>query len=78
MLGTILPSTFYSQKYVTLGWIVSIASLAAIVFGGAIFYHKDHVYNPWEAGVYAGVHRSAWSLCVAWIAFACIKGYGGQ
>ncbi|KAJ9601024.1 hypothetical protein L9F63_000862 [Diploptera punctata] len=62
---------------VALGWVVSIVSLAAIMFSGAVFYRGDHEYNAGEAGIYAGVHRPAWALCISWIAFACIKGYGG-
>jgi hypothetical protein len=63
---------------VALGWLVSLCSCAAIVFGAAVFYNDNHEYDVFEASIYAGLHRSTWALSVAWIAFACITGYGGK
>jgi hypothetical protein len=48
------------------------------VFGGAVFYSDSHKYNAFESSMYAGLYRSVWALSVAWIAFACITGYGGK
>jgi len=63
---------------VALGWLVSFCSCVATVFGGAVFYSDNHKYNAFESSTYAGLYRSAWALGVAWIAFACITGYGGK
>jgi hypothetical protein len=64
--------------WVALGWLISFCTGAATVFGGAVFYSDYHKYNAFESSTYAGLHRSAWTLSVAWIAFACITGYGGK
>jgi hypothetical protein len=63
---------------VALGWVVSLCSCAAIVFSVVVFYDDNHEYNAFESSVYAGLHRSAWALSIAWTAFACTKGYGGK
>ena len=28
--------------------------------------------------IYSGLSRAAWGLCMAWMVFACEKGYGGE
>lgn len=66
-----------TMLWVALGWLVSFCTGAATVFGGAVFYSDYHKYNAFESSTYAGLYRSAWTLSVAWIAFACITGYGG-
>ncbi|GFG32287.1 hypothetical protein Cfor_02684, partial [Coptotermes formosanus] len=66
-----------SMVWVALGWLVSLCSCAAVVFGGVVFYSDNHEYNAFESSMYAGLHRSAWALSVAWIVFACVTGYGG-
>ncbi|XP_023719923.1 nose resistant to fluoxetine protein 6 isoform X5 [Cryptotermes secundus] len=63
--------------WVALGWLVSLCSCTAVVLSAAVFYDDNHKYNAFESSIYAGLHRSAWTLGVAWIAFACTKGYGG-
>ncbi|PSN55352.1 hypothetical protein C0J52_01840 [Blattella germanica] len=65
------------KMYVVLGWLLAMASCVAVVFGAAVFYNDEHEYSVLESGIYAGLHRSIWALSIAWMAFACIKGYGG-
>ena len=36
------------------------------------------VHFTWfEATLYGGFSRIAWSLCLSWVVLACVKGYGG-
>ncbi|KAH1014684.1 hypothetical protein HUJ05_012526 [Dendroctonus ponderosae] len=40
----------------------SLASIAASVLTGSVFYDPYHPYNPYEAATYAGFHRALWSI----------------
>ena len=38
----------------------------------------SEVHFTWfEATLYGGFSRIAWSLCLSWVVLACVKGYGG-
>lgn len=58
-------------------WTVSAATCLAVLFGVAGFYQRDRPYSALEAGLYAGLHRTAWAAGVAWVVFACVSGRGG-
>ncbi|PSN55353.1 Nose resistant to fluoxetine protein 6 [Blattella germanica] len=64
------------KKYVALGWLGSLIICLSVLLGVAVFYDSEHGYNAFESSVYAALHRSAWALGVAWVIFACAKGYG--
>ena len=56
-----------------MGWIV--------VFGTYEF-RKDYrwfdpSWTPFSSAFYNGFHKIGWSLALAWVTFACHKGYGG-
>lgn len=38
---------------------------------------EDHDYNRLESSIYLAVSRSAWTLGIGWMVWACINGYGG-
>nr|CAD7198583.1 unnamed protein product [Timema douglasi] len=60
-----------------LGWVTSLLIQAAVIFGAYRLIQADYKYNVVEATLYGGLHRFAWALSVAWLVFACAKGYGG-
>ncbi|XP_014670481.1 PREDICTED: nose resistant to fluoxetine protein 6-like [Priapulus caudatus] len=87
LLGMLLGYTFTCMKtrklkinmaVVVANWFISAALMLAVLFG---LY--DHYQNPGaqhnEAvkAIYNACHRCAWSIGVAWIAFACETGNGG-
>ncbi len=39
---------------------------------------KTPVISPVIQVLYGAFHRSAWSLTVGWVIFACTQGYGGN
>lgn len=66
-----------SPALVALGWAASTATCLAVLFGVFGFYQRWHQYSALEAGLYAGLHRTAWAVGVAWVVFACVTGHGG-
>lgn len=34
-------------------------------------------YSKWSASLYASTCQTIWCLCVAWVIFACVNGFGG-
>lgn len=57
------------------GWSVMFAVLAAL------FLSQNHVVNNHErlrTTFYMDLQRPVWALCLGWICFACIYGYGGN
>lgn len=51
----------------------AILMLTSMVSGIA-FYNPYHKYNPYEAGAYAAVHRTIWSIGTVGIMFAASYG----
>ncbi|XP_071445527.1 O-acyltransferase like protein-like [Hetaerina americana] len=65
-------------KYlVAVGWMLSITSCLAVIFGVYGLMQLDHPYNVWESSFYAGLHRTVWAVGVGWVIFACCHGYAG-
>lgn len=67
------------QWLVVLLWALTLATTSAVLFG--LISHLDEVAVPKidtaARLTYGALHRTAWSLSVAWIIVACTKGYGG-
>ncbi|XP_071482113.1 O-acyltransferase like protein-like [Diadema antillarum] len=58
------------------GWMVALFTLFAVVYGTWANGYERYVPQI-ESVLYLSFHRLAWSIAVAWIIFACIRGYGG-
>ena len=69
------------QVIVTLGWILAAAVGLLVVFGlkdiRKTSAPEAPSYTMLEAVLYEGFAKTGWSLSLAWVAFACSKGYGG-
>ena len=61
-----------------IAWIAAAVSGLAALFGVFRFYQTGHTYNVFEASSYAALHRSAWASGIAWLIYACVRGYGGK
>ncbi|XP_063215655.1 nose resistant to fluoxetine protein 6-like [Bacillus rossius redtenbacheri] len=66
-----------SKLTVLAGWTASAALMLTIIFGCRGMYLDITEYDVVEASVFGGCHRTVWALAVAWVIFACEKGYGG-
>ncbi|XP_069691614.1 nose resistant to fluoxetine protein 6-like [Periplaneta americana] len=66
-----------SKVIVTSGWILTIVLLTAVYVSLHPFLQKDYEYNVVEAALYYTFARPIWCICMIWIIFICISGYGG-
>ena len=59
---------------VAIGWLTASLTGCLIVYG---LYGQPS--EPPEATnvIYSMLNRTAWSVCLAWVVFACVTGYGG-
>ncbi|KAH9488217.1 hypothetical protein Btru_064268 [Bulinus truncatus] len=62
---------------VFLGWVVSVASGLACVYGLRGDIGGENPSSVGAAALYNAVARSAWGACVCWVIIACSSGYGG-
>ncbi|KAK3584300.1 hypothetical protein CHS0354_013252 [Potamilus streckersoni] len=66
-----------NQVIVTTGWIVSISSALAVIYG-PYHYNHDNVAMPLGISMlYNSVSRTVWAVCLAWLVIACASGNGG-
>ncbi|CAG7819331.1 unnamed protein product, partial [Allacma fusca] len=88
VLGYLLHSnsknpTLFSNlpnRVVRLGWLTSTFVAVGIMFGGVYYSdpdNEDAIYNSLHSAVYCALHRVIWSICTAWVIFACATGNGG-
>jgi hypothetical protein len=65
---------------VTLGWTLSAAVGLAIVYGLTPYVDPSKVpeISPLLKMTYGPLHRTAWAFVIAWVIFACSRGYGGS
>ena len=64
---------------VILGWVVSIAVNWALLMALVSYYEDEVLMTPqWLAELYFTAGRTAWALTCAWIAYACLTGWGGK
>ena len=69
------------QSVVMLGWLISIGTLMAIIFGP---YHSVPQNfgvidsTAAEASTYEAFSRISWGFALSWIISACHFGYGGK
>ncbi|XP_055914238.1 nose resistant to fluoxetine protein 6-like [Eupeodes corollae] len=65
-------------KLQLLGWVISLGTLLAIVFGPYFSMKSSYTVTAFHAAAYEGFKRVSWSIALAWIVFACHFGYGGK
>lgn len=74
---TILYPTF--KSLIALGWTVSAVVGLAVLYGLTPYLDPSKVQeiDPIVKMTYGPLHRTAWAMSIAWIIFACSRGYGG-
>ena len=63
----------------TLGWVLAAACNLAVVYG--LVHYNGNFLTPMPLGLsafYQTCSRTAWGLGLAWVIFACCRGYGGR
>ncbi|KAJ8969798.1 hypothetical protein NQ317_003303 [Molorchus minor] len=70
----ILPK--FNKKLLIVLWTICIVGLLSCVYGGHSTLRGPD-YDRLGNAFYIALLRPAWSLCVMWIIFACVTGYGG-
>ena len=63
-----------------LGWAAAIAVNVSVLYGPHSLY-TGGTREVWPNAVnviYLSTSRFAWSMGVAWVAIACVYGYGGR
>lgn len=66
-----------SWKIQCLGWLMSIGTILAIIFGQYPLQQIDAKENLIRDAFYESCSRVTWCVALGWIIFACVKGYGG-
>lgn len=65
---------------VAAGWATATATGLAVIYG----LNFPHVLKTFEMKskteniFYGSFHRMAWGCALAWLVWACVKGYGGK
>ena len=70
-------SILFLQFVNVFGWITAIIFACMVVYG----IHDEVKGNPMSvpvAALYNAFSRSIWGICVAWVIFSCVNGYGGM
>ena len=69
-----------SKVTILCGWIISIATGLAIVYGLDIpnVMFDGKTLSMTENIIYGGFHRLTWAMAVSWVIFTCSRGYGGR
>ncbi|XP_035714450.1 nose resistant to fluoxetine protein 6 [Folsomia candida] len=62
---------------VALFWAISTVTALAVLYGIQDWFDPLAEIPKAPGLMYAGFSRFAWGISVAWIIFACVKGYGG-
>ncbi len=59
---------------------MSTAIILAVIYGLIPYLDETAVpaIDPTVSLFYGSLHRTAWAMAVAWMVYACTKGYGGK
>ena len=60
-----------------LGWLVTVATGLAIVYGLRGSLGGESPLPVGVTALYNGFSRTAWGMCICWVMFSCVSGYGG-
>ena len=77
----LLEITFVSnffQGVVVLGWALAAACNLAVLYGLYEYNSGKAVESIHVNALYQACSRTAWGLGLAWVIFACCRGYGGK
>lgn len=66
-----------SLIWVCIGWIICLATVAAIIFGPMDVANPVKEENVVGSALYSAISRPLWGVAIGWIIFACHRGYGG-
>lgn len=66
-----------TRYFVVFGWSICCLSMFAIIFAAYPIYQVDIPSTLLEISLQESLSRVTWSMCLAWIIFACVTGYGG-
>ncbi|KAJ8938316.1 hypothetical protein NQ314_011528, partial [Rhamnusium bicolor] len=66
-----------NKGLVILAWIICLAVILTCLFGGHSTLRSPD-YDRLGNAFYIALIRPVWALCVAWIIWACVMGYGGN
>ncbi|KAL3218662.1 hypothetical protein MRX96_031471 [Rhipicephalus microplus] len=65
-----------SRRIQLVGWLSSVTTGLTIVYG-VYEWNAHSPPGPFLSVLYGATSRPAWTLCVAWVTFACVSGHGG-
>ncbi|KAH7980212.1 hypothetical protein HPB49_013832 [Dermacentor silvarum] len=65
------------SKVVQAGLWMASTAIALCVIMVPYEWQKGNFPSQLEAGLYAGLHRTAWAVAVGWLIFACVTGRAG-
>ena len=78
MMGYILHNTKDMQIKITSAANLLLWSLAFLVGFAVVYGPYNNVDDTTiERRAYYSLYKTAWGLCLSWVTFACVKGYGG-
>ena len=75
--GDYIFSNFF-QGVVVLGWALAAACNLAVLYGLYEYNSGKAVESIHVIALYQACSRTAWGLGLAWVIFACCRGYGGK
>lgn len=61
---------------VILFWMITTATCLSVLYGIQDWYNPEFEIPSGAGLMYAGFSRLGWGISIAWIIFACVKGYG--
>ncbi|KAK8756484.1 hypothetical protein V5799_000815 [Amblyomma americanum] len=67
----------FGKVTLTVGWLVAAVLCGSAVFVAYPFRRSDPSFHPLLSAVYAGCHRTIWTVGIAWVTLLCATRQGG-
>lgn len=67
----------FRQIFNLFAWILSIATMATVIFINYPLQQSDANYTWLEYGLYDALSRVTWAIAVCYVIFACVHNHGG-